>query len=1256
MQADQQPQNAVPQAAVPKAAPAKAAAAAGPVAPGPVPAAPNPIGRGQQVIDGAGRGRGYGRGQRRHEGRRGPDRQGVGRGFHDPAPRGAPPAPRGPVILAAEAADPPVIVLHSLRAFLESRVWRISPKQQALFQAAIAFGVPAKEEANASIDDNRHALSAAVRRHLLNVAVQTLAERGKRVILCPFGSPRDAALDRKIAQRVLPAERVRLIVERPIMVGQDLARHVPPQAPAGPPDAAILTDLYQFDQMALSPAAINAVIQRVHGPVVWIGHRFRGVVGTIFDEGAWKRTEAGIVSYADTESDAYGPHPDSDWIFEKSSTVLPDGPLSWAIVKNIGSMHVVLFAPIHTLDVRKIHAPSPYRMIDLGIPVTPDNFATRALLDAAMKVCPRLITAVCTTETIVVHHATYQSLLGTLGARDAGPAVLRQTQVRVRQALTQPWSAVNRHFPDMFENYTFKMALSLVLDNAISSGRALRYANDVHGLDLSQHNAEVRRFGASLTPSASWLFAAGSCLLALCLARLFPSQLHWFKLAWLRSRRTAFFGSVIGAGLAWFALRATGPGAIIPEHPVWSALAEEGLADFVHPALPGALDVLMTTRRSGLWEGAKTAIFHTTLSFIPTPWRALAHVAVNAMSDQQLRYCPWSWFRQEAHENPSPFLLSEIAASRFSPAEMPTTRVNANCAVPAPDPMLELDRPFPFLDPSDIPSDQQIFWMLPTNAPMWAPAATDWNKMITVQARLLKPPPLDPAMQQAAWDHAEQYIRAFCPLFFQGDPASPGHELIWDDLVQPWFDHFEAKLQRDRYRAAIKNHRNVDLEAVIEKGVETMVKTDEVLARRAYEEFKFRDEIHETLVVPEMKPRLIAVVSPDIQVAVGPYLYGAAQRMKQYWWLPTQIPWKIHSEKIQMNKALVTWRSLCFPMDQFPTHISVSYGSGRSDVDLSEWFSCAMIPPYSGVRAVHIIVAGDDSLVIIHDPHPDHPTVFAVEADASMFDQSQSIGPLGFEYHVLHDVGVPWQATKILRDVAFSPYLVDFKCGERVRISRANRPMRDTGGPDTTVGNTVVMMGAWVYAVLQKVFETQTFESTFKSLGLDMKLKYLDDPADATFLKGFWRPSIHLSQNSTGWIWGPLPSRILKFGKSWRDPRQLYPEAKMDPVQAARRFLGDQAEGLAQFNLDPLLEALVKTYRVPGAVPPPPSVHKTTASKLLGGVTIDQRWVIDWICTRYQCTPEDVHEVMQLIASTDGRPFVFLEHPLFEQMVARDYA
>ena len=210
-----------------------------------------------------------------------------------------------------------------------------------------------------------------------------------------------------------------------------------------------------------------------------------------------------------------------------------------------------------------------------------------------------------------------------------------------------------------------------------------------------------------------------------------------------------------------------------------------------------------------------------------------------------------------------------------------------------------------------------------------------------------------------------------------------------------------------------------------------------------------------------------------------------------------------------------------------------------------------------------------------------------------------------------------------------------------MHLKRGGEYGRLSGHSDTSVGNSVVM----AFASYDAILKGGAWEETYKALGLDMKIKFSDSCFDVTFLKGMWYDA------ESGPVWGPLPSRILKAGKSLRDPRDIYGIADFE--EASIRFLSDVALGHGYFLQVPILRQFVENYAV------------RKENKSLVQLDVNQKYktqasgmnkrvmVMCWgnVCRRYNT---DMHEIEELEAMMPSTPFQFVQHPLFNKL-AIDY-
>lgn len=482
-----------------------------------------------------------------------------------------------------------------------------------------------------------------------------------------------------------------------------------------------------------------------------------------------------------------------------------------------------------------------------------------------------------------------------------------------------------------------------------------------------------------------------------------------------------------------------------------------------------------------------------------------------------------------------------------------------------------------------------------------APARTEYNLWMVIRTRMLPDPPMERLIQMAAWEAME-------PV-----PIVDHLEIPFPDeaAFEAFIEHMPStkRAAYRRMRVEIENHPLLPHERLDE--VEVMVKTDEILMRliRVGDFTQF-----------ELKPRAISNVHMSVSAWIGPYVYEATARLKTAWDGYTPV-------------KMGDWVF-------YPT-----FASSFTDAQLTDVFAFAL--QVATNKTAHILVAGDDSLIITAD----EGGYRFIEGDFSMFDSCQGEGPLLAEYEALEKLGVPQGVLTMLERSNAAPWVARFKHA-RTKMSIHRPPMRNTGGVDTTLGNSYVNMMLWTNALVQ-IGLYGDHPAYFASKGFEIKLTHSHEPTVPTFLKGkWWWATSPLDPTDEKFVWAPLPSRILKMGKAFTDPDRLYGRKGL---HAALAFLYDAAVSQLPFLQVPLLRAFVEKWSSGiharcGHAPELDEPYKVQASGVYG------RWICSGIedtCLRYEVEPADVLEAERLIR--EANPYSMVAHPLFVLMAGKDY-
>jgi hypothetical protein len=532
-----------------------------------------------------------------------------------------------------------------------------------------------------------------------------------------------------------------------------------------------------------------------------------------------------------------------------------------------------------------------------------------------------------------------------------------------------------------------------------------------------------------------------------------------------------------------------------------------------------------------------------------------------------------------------------------------------------------------------VPDNKQetyFYHILPTNVPGFVPKACAKNLDVAIAYRLLKPPPVHPKTQAKVWQRwSKRWGQEF--LSFLPNRVNLNHE--WEDIVDKWIDHFRSSKKRQFYRVIVdelkKDYHNFELP----KSTPLFVKHDEMLMQQ--QDGKFI-----------LKPRVIANVDPKYQARLGPYVYKVKEIFSG--------AYNIYNQSMNMVSFKTGGIS--------PTHYHIATGGGMSDEDLSEWMGRVLdrvyVPP--GEMGFAILACGDDSLVAYCPLVGD---IVFYEGDASMFDQTISEGPLVWEKRVLWQMGLTQRMVDSLYDMHLVPYHARPHKNDRDQpiyvLGRRFRPMRDTGSAQTYLGNTIVMLSAWYFVLRSIQYDMQRWASfnegnavdlvkdQFLELGFSMKMMSTTDPMRVTFLKGMWYDV------GERLCWGPLPSRILKVGKTLHDPRDMY--GIKDMKLAGTSYLGDVASSYSVFLQVPILRAFVQRFNIKvlkhhdeASIPE----YSTQASGNLSDLVLTERALAS-LQIRYDISLEELIRVENLIMRAEA--LNFMRDPVFIKLATVDY-
>jgi hypothetical protein len=463
----------------------------------------------------------------------------------------------------------------------------------------------------------------------------------------------------------------------------------------------------------------------------------------------------------------------------------------------------------------------------------------------------------------------------------------------------------------------------------------------------------------------------------------------------------------------------------------------------------------------------------------------------------------------------------------------------------------EVEAPLKPVDLPDIPKDwptnelvpkQAMFILIGTQAMMVRPAGSELFAYC-LQTRWFCPAPSDACnipdkmgitcsfrmgkqdcRLRIAWE------KAFL-IFRDAYPGRLPDPLKMEKTYEEWVEHFNGAMKKERARYALK--RNDDgLEPVAK--ITSHMKADEVICRR---------------IDGSVKPRPIMGVHPSIQCAVGVPVQKAMVTLKAN--VGVEVIWKVGKYE-------------CILL----------VGSGLKSSELDEWLHRSLEFVLSRQFAVAAVFAGDD--LFFFETYKGKLRVG--ESDFTKFDRTEGVHAVQFELRVLKVLGMNSRKVKLIQKTFGQPCVIELT-KEQYRCTIQPPLQRPTGGPETSLGNTVVNIGSFLLGIEDASKSdrpiSEVLGAAHVKCGLISKLQLFKGMhAYPTFLKGWWMPT----KGVYPYRWLPLPSQIIKAGKIFTDPRSVHKHEK-DPLTAFKMMARGMALGYGSIPYRyPILGALLENY------------------------------------------------------------------------------
>jgi len=385
-----------------------------------------------------------------------------------------------------------------------------------------------------------------------------------------------------------------------------------------------------------------------------------------------------------------------------------------------------------------------------------------------------------------------------------------------------------------------------------------------------------------------------------------------------------------------------------------------------------------------------------------------------------------------------------------------------------------------------------------------------------------------------------------------------------------------------------------------------------------------------------IKPRPISAVDPSIQADCGVPIHKATKVFKRN--IGLKNPWKIGKWEV------------CFKM-----------GSGLLSDELDAWYADSLEWVGQRTYRLSVIIAGDD--LFYFERGGDEVIIFG-ESDFEKFDRTEGVHAIGYEFKVLVLLKMLAKHIRRLKTCYGKPIVVQFMRLDDYRAKIAIKMVRLTGGPDTTLGNSLVNQGSILHALYEADKRDLSFSDVLSSCQLKLGLlaKLQRGTTNATFLKGWWVPAA--IPGTAGFMldgtkrWLPLPSQSVKAGKVLTNPKYIF--RGNDEVENRKRMAYGVAKGYGSVPDNyPIFGALLAAYKnapTDKSFVLPVDVqfveeHKT---KVVGDYEVHVPSALAMMEERYGISSAELEACDEFVRRSCVVPG-FLCHRVFDIMAARDY-
>jgi len=290
---------------------------------------------------------------------------------------------------------------------------------------------------------------------------------------------------------------------------------------------------------------------------------------------------------------------------------------------------------------------------------------------------------------------------------------------------------------------------------------------------------------------------------------------------------------------------------------------------------------------------------------------------------------------------------------------------------------------------------------------------------------------------------------------------------------------------------------------------------------------------------------------------------------------------------------------------------------------------------------------------------------------------------LMFEWAVLKAAGVQEDILSMLAVNARAPCVVACRQADGGSVTLFRESERNTGGVDTTIGNTLVTMGGWLASIHDCArrgvhIDDRMVVAGFAKCGLQLKMRSERGSIASlgmtyyapSFLKGTWyavvdsdgcRVELGDQVVQCHYMWAPLLGRLLKVTKTMSDPRVTQrfacePRGRLSLHEALCRQHVSVAKSLLAFSLPEPIKVWLEEALV---------AYPLAADVRASSEDVAESWrpkgdasprildptaqIADWYETDHDMVRSFMAHVCMLSVGD------FSQHPMWAIMAIRDY-